>query len=118
MSRILKTTLMEIGFDGGSQFTSKAFRRGATQELLTTGNSLDAVKGSGGWLGPGFRSYVDLGMDSAFLISKLLVDLSDDDSSEDERIRLDKEKRKRWRKAYHKARVEPPSSLEETSDSA
>ena len=109
---------MKIGFEDGSQFTFKAFRRGATQELLTTGNSLEVVKGSGGWLGPGFRSYVDLGMGSAFRISKLLVALSDDDSSEDERIRLDKEKRKRWRKAYNKARVDPPSSLGETSDSA
>ena len=118
VNRILKTTLMKIGFEDGSQFTSKAFRRGATQELLTTGNSLEVIKGSGGWLGPGFRSYVDLGMDSAFRISKLLVELSDDDSSDDERIRLDKEKRKRWRKAYHKTRVEPPSSLGETSDSA
>ena len=41
INRILKFNLDKLGFLGARKFTSNAFRRGDTQELRTTGNSLD-----------------------------------------------------------------------------
>ena len=51
VNRRLKFTLAKLKFSEARKFTSKAFRRGATQELLTTGNSLEVVKGSWGLVG-------------------------------------------------------------------
>ena len=66
-----------------------------------TGNSLEVVKGSGGWWGSGFRSYVDLEMDHAFRISRALIALSDSDSSDTGDLprgdREDKKRRRKWR---------------------
>ena len=102
---------MKLGFADGAEYTSKAFRRGATQELLQGGNSLDVIKGSGGWAGSGFRSYVDLEMDTSFRIARLLVVLSDDESSEDERVkkrnRDDKKRRQKWRRQTAKGSLSP-----------
>ena len=84
VNRILKATLIRISFPEGGEFTSKAFRRGAAQELLQTGNTLEVIKGSGGWWGSGCRSYVDIEMDNAFRISRALIVLSDGSSSEEE----------------------------------
>ena len=83
MNRILKFNRPTLWFLDARKFTSKAFRRGATQELLTTGNSLEVVKNSWGCRGPGFSSYVDIAMDKAFRIARLLVTLSDDSSDEE-----------------------------------
>ena len=69
-------------FPDARKYLPNAFRRGATQELLTTGNSLEFINGSVGWWGSGFRSYIDLGMDHAFSTHKALIALSDSDSSE------------------------------------
>ena len=117
VNRILKTTLVKIGFPGGEKFTSKAFRRGATQELLLAGNTLEVIKGSGGWWGSGFRSYVDLEMDNAFRISRCLIVLSDGSSSEDEkRAKQDQRRRKQHRrKPYPKAETSVSSPNTSTS---
>ena len=120
INRILKFTLSKIGFKDGPKYTSKAFRRGATQELLTTGNSLEVIKGSGGWWGSGFRSYVDIEMDHAFRISRCLIALSDDSSSEDNRVtrdQADRNRRRRWRKTAAKGAVlsSASSSISSTS---
>lgn len=48
-----------------------------------TGNSLEAVKGSGRWRGSGFLSYEDLEMDHAFRISRALNSLTDSDYSDE-----------------------------------
>ena len=100
-----------------------AFRRGANQELLIARNSIDAIKGMGGLRGPGFRSYVEVEMDHAFRISRCLVALSDDSSSEGERIsrnRADRNRRHRWRKKSAKATVvsSASSSVSSTSSGA
>ena len=123
MNRVLKSPLTKIGFKDSRKFTSKAFRRGATQELLTAGNSLEVIKGSGGWWGSGFRSYVDVEMDRAFRISLCLVALSGDSSSDDERVsrnRADRNRRRRWRKTAARATVlsSESSSVSSTSSGA
>ena len=85
-----------------------------------TGNSLEVVKGSGGWRGSGCRSYVDLEMDHAFRISRALIALSDSDSPD--RVDLpravteDKKRRRKWRYTHAKAHS-GTSSAEETSSS-
>ena len=114
VNRLLKTNLMKSGFVDGAKYTSKAFRRGSTQELLQTGNSLEVIKGAGGWAGSGFRSYVDLEMDTSFKITRLLVVLSDDDLSEDEGVkkrgRDDKKRRLKWRRQTAKGSSSPKNS--------
>ena len=67
VNRKLEFTLTKLKFPDGRKYTSKVFRRGATQELLMTGNSLEVAKGSGGWWGSGFRIYVDLEMNGPCL---------------------------------------------------
>ena len=65
-NRRLKFILTKIKFIDDRKFTSKAFRRGPTQEIVQTGNNLETAKGSGGWHGAGFLSYVDTEIDAAF----------------------------------------------------
>ena len=96
-------------------YTSKAFRRGATQELIQTGNALDVIKGSGGWQGSGIRSYGDLEVENAFRISRRPIALSDADSPEDDRENKgDKPHRRNWRKkdAAQKSDTSSVSSTE------
>ena len=113
VNQLLKLNLRLVGFSDGHLYTSKAFRRGATQELLTSGYSLEVIKGSGGWNGAGsFKSYVDLEMDSSFRISRLLVALSDGESSEEENIKKstkdDAKRRRIWRAKTAKGGLFPP----------
>ena len=98
INRILKTTLTKIGLPDGAIYTSKAFRRGATQELLQTRNTLEAIRGAGGWWVSGFRSYVDLEMGNDFRISMAPIVLSDGSSSEDEqKTKQGRQRRETWR---------------------
>ena len=119
-NRILKFTLAKLRFQDAHKFTSKAFRRGATQELLMTGNSLEVVKGSGGWWGSGFRSYVDIEMDHAFRISRALIALRDSDSSDagdkPPAEKADRKRRRKWRYANARA-ASASSSVSDTSSS-
>ena len=120
VNRKLKFTLAKLGFPDGHKFTSKAFRRGATQELLMTGNSLEVIKGSGGCWGSSFRSYVDLEMDHAFRISRALIALSDSDSSDQgdlpKAASADQKRRRKWRHTHARAPSQT-SSASETSSS-
>ena len=75
--RILKFALTRMEFHDARKYSDNAFRLGAAQELLTTGNSLEFIKGSGVWWGGGFRSYVDLEMDHDYKIAKALIALID-----------------------------------------
>ena len=123
VNRVLKFSLSKVGPKDSRKFTSNAFRRGATQELLTSGNSLDVIKGSGGWWGSGFRSYVDVAMGHAFRISRCLITLSEDSSSDDERVSrytADRNRRRRWRKTAAKVTVlsSASSSVSSTSSGA
>ena len=99
----------------------RPFAGGATQELLTTGNSLEVINGAGWWRGSGFRGYVDLGMGRAFRISRAPIALSDSDSSDQgghpPAIRADRKRRRKWRNTAARAESES-SSVSETSSSA
>ena len=125
VNRIPKFTLAKVGFKDSRKFTAKAFRRGATQELLTTGNSLEVIKGSGCWWGSSFRSYVDLEMDKDFRISRMLVTLSDSSSDEDlpkKRTKQTKNRRtgqtrRKWRKNENRARMKSSSDDDSSSSS-
>ena len=83
-NRSLKFIQTTLKFADAQNFTSKAFRRGATQEILQAGNNLETLKGSGGWAGSGFLPYVDTEIASAFKAQKMIIALSDGSSSEDE----------------------------------
>ena len=74
---------MKMAFPNGHRYTSKAIRRGATQELTETGKLLQAIKGSGGWVGGGFRSYIDLEFDKTLKIPMLLISLEESSSDEE-----------------------------------
>ena len=119
VNRKLKFTLTKLGFPDGRKFTPNAFRRGATQELLMTGNSLEVIKGPGGWWGSGFRSYVDLEMDHAFRISRALIALSDSDSSDQwdlpKAASADKKRRRKWRHTHARAPSQTSSASETPS---
>ena len=69
-NRKLKFALAKLKLPEAHKYTSKAFRRWDTQELLMTGNSLEVIKGPGGWWGSGLRSYVGLEMGRAFRIPR------------------------------------------------
>ena len=80
----LKQVLKKLKFRDAHRYTSKAFRRGATQELSQGGETLEVIKGSGGWIGNGFYSYVDLEFDKTLRISRLLIKLDENSSSEED----------------------------------
>ena len=97
-NRCLKFILAKAKFKDAPRFTAKAFRRGATQETLQTGNNLETAKGAGAWAGPGFLSYVDMEVDAAFKAQKMLISLSDGSSSEEEEKKPKATKlRRKWR---------------------
>ena len=76
----LKLALRELKFQNAHMYTSKAFRRGATQELLQTGETLEVIKGSGTWVGNGSRSYIDLEFDKTLRVSQTIIKLDRDSS--------------------------------------
>ena len=82
-NRNLKMILMKLNFPNGHRYTSKAIRRGATQELTETGKMMQVIKGSGAWVGDGFLSYIDLEFDKTLKISRLLISLEDSSSDEE-----------------------------------
>ena len=63
------------------------------------GRSTDLIKITGGWVGSGFKSYVDLEVDKAINVTKMIVALSDSSSSDEEpsRPKGDRAKPKRDR---------------------
>ena len=52
INRILKTTRTKIGLPEGVKYRPDAVRRGATQEILQTGNTLEVIKEARGWCVP------------------------------------------------------------------
>lgn len=72
------------------RYTSKAFRRWASQEITQRGSGITTFRSPGGWVGPGFGSYVELEFSRAKRITKLLtaqpsVDSSTEKESENQR---------------------------------
>ena len=57
-------------------------RRGATQNLITDGESAGPLKSAGCWRGMGFRSYIGAEMTDALKISRLMTRLSGSESED------------------------------------
>ena len=95
----LKALMEDLRFDRAREYSSRAFRRGATQEIKDTGSTLAVIITSGGWTAAGYKSYLDLQMDEALNISALLIESMDSDSDEtdDEPQTTIDRLRKRWR---------------------
>ena len=84
INRPLKSTLMKMNVPNAHRYTSKAFRRGTTQEIRQSGWTIDVIKSSGAWLGNGFRSYVSFEFNRSRQISRLLIALGDSSSDDEE----------------------------------
>ena len=52
------------------------------QEILQAGNTSETVENSGGWVGNGFKSYVDTEIDNAFKVQKMTLSLGGSRSGE------------------------------------
>ena len=83
-NRCLKFILTKTNFAGDQKFTSEAFRRWGTHEILQTCNNIGAVEKSGVWVGRWFRPYVVLEIDAPRKGQKLHISRSDGSSSEEE----------------------------------
>ena len=99
VKRVLKFTLTKVGPEGSPEFTDNPIRMGGYTGVLTSGNSLEVIRGPVGRRGSVFRSYVDIAMGRAFRISRALIAISGDSSSADERVTKDvsDKRRRRWR---------------------
>ena len=75
INRDLEFALVKFGFQDGRKYTSKSLRRGATQELLETGQAIQIVKNSGAWVGGGFRNYIDLEFDKTLNAPRMIISL-------------------------------------------
>ena len=78
----LKALMSELGFDRPQEYSSKAFRRCATREILETGAALGVIISSGTCAAAGYRAYLDLQMGEALNISSLLIESIGSDSGE------------------------------------
>ena len=94
IDRNLKFGLMELRYQDGRKYTSESPRRGATQDLLDTGETPQIVKKSGAWFGGGFRSYIDLELGKSIKVSRMISSLGGDSSSDDENPRSRPDKRR------------------------
>ena len=70
-NRHLKFALRKMDMEAACRYTSKAFRRGASQELLQHGPTIAAIKSSSAWMGSGYGSYIGLEFAKAPNISKI-----------------------------------------------
>ena len=74
--------MAELRFDRANEYSYKAFRRGATKEILETGPTLAVIITSGQWAAAGYRAYLDLQLYDALNISPLLIESIGIDSDE------------------------------------
>ena len=121
--RDLKFAIGKMDTKDAPRYTSKAFRRGASQKLLQHGSSIAAIKSSGEWSGSGFGSYIYLEFDMEKAIPKILTAQIRGDSSSEEgsekptRKRGDPRKRK-FKKIERRSKNSSSSSgLRSTSES-
>ena len=105
-------------FHNAHRYTSKAFRHGATQEILQPGGTLEVIKSSGAWLGNGYRSYVDLEYTRARQISRLLIALGDSSSDDEEHPPKTKAAETQHSAELHSANADPPESDSPSSETS
>ena len=70
----IKAALAKIGVDFARSYTSRGFRRGATQELKEMGSQISAIATVGEWRPLAFLGYVDTALDVARDMPKLLIE--------------------------------------------
>ena len=51
--------MADAGYEYGSRFPPRSFRRGATRELKVGGSNDAQIKGAGCWRAMGFMAYAD-----------------------------------------------------------
>ena len=95
----LQRVRVEAGCSNGSRYSTRLFRRGATQELLEKGSSDIAIRPAGCWGGMDFRSYIDAQLTDSMEISCLVATVSDsecdDEANATERLTADYQLRKK-----------------------
>ena len=102
-------------------YTSKALRRGATQELIRTGRNLAAIKVSGAWVGGGFKSYIDLEFDKTLRVSQMIIKYDQNTSPEGDPPRKGAPRKgelrsKRAQTGYRQSKILSDSPNSETSE--
>ena len=75
--------MANAGYEYGSGFPPRCFRRWATQELKVDGSNDAQIKGAGCWRAMGFRAYADTQLTDALEISRLAATASLSDSEDD-----------------------------------
>ena len=81
-NRHLKATMTALGFDQGGRYSPRAFRRGATQQILDSGSTLATILKTGVWLSACYKNYLGLMAAEALNISTLLLDTMGSDSED------------------------------------
>ena len=85
INRIPKQTMILAGFDSGGLYSSRAFRRGATQAILASGSTLSAILTSGTWTAAGYRSYIDTQREEALNITRIIMEQANSDCSDEDK---------------------------------
>ena len=75
--------MIDLRYADGDKFTSKAFRRGDSEEIKNAGSTFATILTSGTWDGAGFRAYIDIMKDEDVNITALLMDGENSDTSDD-----------------------------------
>ena len=83
-NRTIRTVMAKIGHMDGPEFSSRGFRRVATQEIKDSGPTRPVVIQSGKWTHAGYRAYMGLQADYAINISSFILDTIGSDSDDDE----------------------------------
>ena len=91
--------MTRLGYNQGGKYSSRAFRRGATQEIKDSGPTLALIIQSGTWTRAGYKSYLGLQADYAVNISRFVLDAigSDSDEPDESGPRNERKMRKRLR---------------------
>ena len=82
-NRTLKAVLARMGIPEAERYSSRAFRRGTSQELKEPGSPWSVVASSGIWHSPALRGYLDMSR-AVEVGAQQLFDVDMDSVSEDE----------------------------------
>ena len=72
---------LKLEVEDHQKYATKELRRGATRELLQTGNNLRVIKGSVAWIGSRYKRYVAIDFDKTLGVSRLIVSMVGNSSS-------------------------------------
>ena len=86
-ARSLRKLMIDLRYGAGDKFASKAFRRGASDEIRRSGSTFATILTSAAWNGAGFKAYLDLMKEEGANITALLLTKDDSDTSDEEFIK-------------------------------